>query len=128
VSELVPPNHFRSFVKLLIVDDNTVMRKSIRSIVSDATDSVFECANGSLALTVYAEELPDFVLMDINMPEVNGIKATANLKKIFPEARVLIVTNYSEREFREKAKEAGADKYFLKDSLMSVKEYLQTQR
>lgn len=115
-------------MKLLIVDDSKEMRKSIRSIVAGPADSVFECADGSLALTAYTKEHPDFVLMDINMPEVNGIKATRDLKKAFPEARVLIVSNYSDKEFRDEAKEAGAEKYFLKDSLMLVKDYLQTQR
>ena len=120
--------YFWSLMKLLIVDDSKEMRRSIRSIVADAADSVCECANGSLAVAVYTKEQPDFVLMDINMRKMNGIQATENLRKIFPEARVLIVTNYSEREFREEAMEAGAEKYFLKDRLMLVKEYLQTQR
>jgi len=62
--------------------------------------------------------------MDIRMPKVNGIKATENLKKKFPEAHVIIVTNYSDQEFRDAAKEAGAEQYFLKDNLMDVKKYL----
>lgn len=111
-------------MKLLIVDDNANMRKSIRSIVTTSTDIVFECEDGDAVLATYSKTHPDFVLMDIKMPKVNGIKTMENLKKGFPEARVLILTNYSDNEFREAAKEAGAEKYFMKDNFMEVKKYL----
>ncbi|MCK9425959.1 MAG: response regulator transcription factor [Ignavibacteriaceae bacterium] len=113
-------------MKLLIVDDSKEMRKSIRSIVATPADMVFECEDGRNVVTAYTEAQPDYVLMDIRMPKVNGIKATENLKKRFPEARVIIVTNYSDSEFREAAKAAGAERYFLKDNLLDVKNYLET--
>lgn len=115
-------------MKLLIVDDSAEMRKSIRSIVADPDDTIFECENGSLVNAIYTKEKPDYVLMDINMSEINGIKATANLLKKFPKACVLIVSNYNDKELREEAKIAGAEKYFIKDNLIEVKKYLQTKR
>lgn len=114
-------------MKLLIVDDSAEMRKMIRTIVATPTDVVFECENGSLVLGVYTKEKPDYVLMDINMPVMNGIIATAVLIKNFPEAKVLIVSNYNDEVFREEAKNAGAEKYFIKDTLIELKNYLQTR-
>jgi len=111
-------------MKILIVDDSKEMRKSIRSIVAAPADILFECEDGDAVVKAYTEAQPDYVLMDIRMPKVNGIKATENLKKKFPEAHVIIVTNYSDQEFRDAAKEAGDEQYFLKDNLMDVKKYL----
>ncbi len=111
-------------MKLLIVDDNKEMRKSIRSIIASNGDLVFECENGSTVLSVYTKEMPDCVFMDINMPIMNGIEATEKLIKNFPKARVIIISNYNDDELREEAKSAGAEKYFIKDNLMEVKNYI----
>jgi len=115
-------------MKLLIVDDNQKMRKMIRSIVAELDDTVFECENGDEAVHLYKQTMPDFVLMDIGMPRVNGLIATENLKKEFPEARVLIVTNFSDKEIYKSAEEAGAEKYFMKDDITEVKKYLIDQK
>ena len=112
---------------ILIVDDNPDMRKLIRSSITVSTDTVDECVDGSKVMDAYANLHPDFVLMDINMPVMNGIEATRNLKKQYPEARVIIVTSYSEIELREDAKEAGAENYFQKENLMELKNYLTQQ-
>ncbi|MBU1099106.1 MAG: response regulator transcription factor [Bacteroidetes bacterium] len=111
-------------MKLMIVDDSAEMRKSIRSIVTNTRDTVFECENGSQVLPIYVKEHPDYVLMDINMPVMNGIEATRNLIAKFPEARVLIISNYNDDEFRKEAEESGAIKYFVKDNLIDIKTYL----
>ena len=115
-------------MKLLIVDDNQKMRKMIRSIVAELDDTVFECEDGDEVVPLYKQTMPDFVLMDINMVRVSGIMATENLRKEFPEARVLIITNFSEKEIHKAAKEAGAEKYFMKDDIMEVKNYLIQQK
>jgi len=73
---------------LLIVDDSAEMRKSIRSIVTDSKDSVFECENGSFVLGYYTQQKPDYVMMDINMPVMNGIEATSQLLRYYPTAKV----------------------------------------
>ena len=113
-------------MKLLIVDDNPDMRRLIIKSVSESTDTAMECVDGSKVNEAYTNLNPDFVLMDINMPIMNGIEATRNLKKLFPEARVIIVTSYSDLEFREEAKDAGVEKFFLKDNLMDVKNYIKS--
>jgi CheY-like chemotaxis protein len=109
---------------LLIVDDNQQMRRLIRSVVGDMAEVITECCDGSLALAAYAESLPDWVLMDIRMPKVDGITATRQLKSRYPQAHVCIVTDYEDRELREAAREAGAEGYVVKEDLLSLRQVL----
>jgi DNA-binding NarL/FixJ family response regulator len=111
-------------MKLLIVDDNAEMRTMIKSIVANPDDVISECSDGSMVVSTFREERPDVVLMDLQMKEVNGILATRSLKKEFPDAIVIIVSNYREEEFRDEAKEAGALSYFTKDNLISLKQFI----
>ncbi len=109
---------------LLIVDDNQQMRRLIRSVVGDMAEAITECCDGSLALAAYAESLPDWVLMDIRMPQVDGITATRQLKSSYPQAHVCIVTDYEDRELREAAREAGAEGYVVKEDLLRLRQVL----
>ena len=109
---------------LLIVDDNQQMRRLIRSVVGDMAEAITECCDGSLALAAYAETLPDWVLMDIRMPQVDGITATRQLKSNYPEAHVCIVTDYEDRELREAARDAGAEGYVVKEDLLRLRQVL----
>lgn len=112
-------------MKILIVDDSTVMRQTIRSIVAAPADIVAECEDGSYVVSAYESFHPDWVLMDLKMTRTNGIEATRELKSAHPEAHVAIVTNYGDQEFRDEAKEAGADEYFLKDNLPAIRHRLE---
>jgi CheY-like chemotaxis protein len=111
-------------MKLMIVDDNSAMRQMIRSVVAAPNDSVSECEDGSDVVNAFQKALPDVVLMDMQMPKVNGISATKNLKKEFPDANVIIVSNFNDQEFRDEAKEAGASSYFTKDNLIQLKQFI----
>jgi len=113
---------------LLIIDDNPQMRRLIRSIVGDLAEIIFECGDGASALTAYVERRPDWVLMDIKMPLMDGITATRRLKTAFPEARVLIVTDYDDADLRESAREAGAENYVIKEELLDLRHFLLTAR
>jgi CheY-like chemotaxis protein len=112
-------------LSLLVVDDNSDMRRLIKSIVSDLAGSIYECADGSDALQVYAVHRPDWVLMDIQMKTLDGISATREIKSAFPDARVVIVTEYDDPDWREDARQAGACAYVLKDNLPDVRLILQ---
>lgn len=114
-------------MKLMIVDDSADMRRLIRSILSDLADSVVECADGCEALQTYAAHKPDWVLMDIEMPALDGISATRRITLAFPEARILIVTEYDDADWREEAWRAGACGYVLKESLAGLRRILQGQ-
>jgi CheY-like chemotaxis protein len=109
---------------LLIVDDNQQMRRLIRSVVGDMAEDITECCDGSLALAAYAESMPDWVLMDIRMPNVDGITATRQLKASYPQAHVCIVTDYEDRELREAARDAGAEGYVVKEDLLRLRQVL----
>jgi len=107
-------------MKLLIVEDNEQMRNLIKSIVSNLADTICECIDGSAALEVYRRERPDCVLMDIKMEQVDGILATRQIVSAFPDARVIMVTDYADAELREAAHAAGACDYVVKENLLDL--------
>jgi len=109
------------FMNFLIVEDNDNMRRMIRSLVSEFAGETYECRDGAEALAAYAEHLPDWVLMDIRMSEVDGISATRELKAAFPDANIIIVTDYNDAELRRSAREAGACEYVVKEDLLSLR-------
>jgi CheY-like chemotaxis protein len=112
-------------MKLLIVEDNLPMRRVIRRMVADLATEISECNDGSDALARYAELKPDWVLMDIEMKHMNGIAATREIKAAFPDARILIVTNYNDPTLRAAAEQAGARGYVLKENLLELPKLLQ---
>src|SRR4029453_15300260 len=105
-------------MSLMIVEDNEPMRRMIRSMVADLAERIDECGDGAEAYARYADRRPDWVLMDIAMPGMDGIPATRQIMAAFPDARVLIVTNYDDAELRAAALAAGACGYVLKDNLL----------
>lgn len=111
-------------LNLLIVEDNQPMRDLIRSIVSDLVEDVTECCDGAEALFAYTKCRPDWVLMDIRMKEMDGISATRQIKASFPEANIMIVTDYDSPNMREAAWRAGACEYVTKDNLLDMRRIL----
>ena len=103
--------------KVLIVDDNAAMRRLVRSIVRELSDTILECSDGAEAIRSYREHRPDWVLMDIEMPGKNGLFATREICAAFPEARVVIVTRHRDAAMRQAAMDAGARAYVLKENL-----------
>ena len=108
-------------MRVLIVDDNREMRRTIRSCVCEPADEAFEASDGAEVLEAYRAHRPDWVLMDMRMPHVDGLAATRELKAVFPEARVLIVTNYDDGSLRSSALDAGACGYVLKEKLRDLR-------
>lgn len=114
-------------MKLLIVEDNFQMRRLIKSIVEDIAESISECEDGNEALSAYSQFQPDWVLMDIKMAKVDGITATREIRKAFPGAKVVIITNFDDAKFRLAAREAGASYYVSKENLTDVRAVLLQQ-
>ena len=112
-------------MNLLIVEDNARMRQMIKNIVSDLVDEITECADGEDALALFSAKKPDWVLMDIQMKNINGLAATQQILGQFRDAKIVIVTNYNDPKFRESAKEAGAIGYVLKENLLDIRQILQ---
>jgi DNA-binding NarL/FixJ family response regulator len=107
-------------LKLLIVDDNTAIRRLVRSLVAPLASRVCECADGAGALAAYITEKPDVVLMDIRMDGVDGIQATKQIRSADPSATIVIVTNFDDEELRQAAMRAGASGYILKENLLEL--------
>ena len=104
-------------MSLLIVEDNEKVRQLIKEILSDCVDTFHECSDGADALSSYTDHSPDWVLMDIEMKLVDGLTATQQIKAIFPQARIVIVTQYNDPKLREAARNAGAAYYVHKENL-----------
>ncbi|HEX9613958.1 MAG TPA: response regulator transcription factor [Bacteroidota bacterium] len=111
-------------MKILIVDDNPLMRQAIKTIVAQPEDQTAECPDGKSVVSAFEAFKPDWVLMDVKMKPINGIQATRDLKAAFPNAHVAIVTNYGDQEFKDEAKAAGAEQFFLKDNLPAIRNHL----
>lgn len=111
-------------MKILIVDDNKEMRATIAQNVKSEADQIFECDDGDEAIKYYEKHLPDWVLMDIKMKRVSGLTATHEIKKHYPEAKIIIVTNHGGDVFRKAAVNAGADGFFSKKNLGRINEQL----
>ena len=115
-------------MSFLIVDDNCVMRRTIGRVVRDLTDRIIECADGAEALLAYQANLPEWVLMDVEMSEKDGLAATREICAAYPKARIVIVTNYGGDEMREAAAKAGAIGYVVKENLLELRGILSRQK
>ena len=85
----------KATMKVLIVDDNEQARWMIRHYLRECANEFRECDDGAEAVSAYTEFQPDWVLMDWEMKQVHGLAATRRIIADFPEARILIVTNYA---------------------------------
>jgi YesN/AraC family two-component response regulator len=101
-------------VRVLIVDDNPRARDGLAAFVStqEGLTVVSEAANGEDALTRIESQNPDLVLMDIEMPVMDGLQATEIIKKRWPHIRVVILTIYT--DYKSQAQEVGADAFLVK--------------
>ena len=111
-------------LNLLIVEDNRAMRELIKSLVADLAGEVAECGDGAEALSAYTDRRPDWVLMDIRMNGLDGLSATRQIKASFPEANIMIVTDYDSPAMREAARRAGAREYVTKENLLDARSIL----
>lgn len=104
--------------RILLADDHTLVRAGLRSLLSlmPGVDVVAEAANGREAVQLAAELRPDVVLMDINMPELNGLDAAERITKDVPGVRVIILSMFGNEQYVEQALRSGASGYLLKDA------------
>src|SRR3954469_19820902 len=108
----------RRTIRVLIVDDHAVGRAGIAHVLAHAGDLEVAgpAADGAEAVALAAACSPDVVLMDLSMPRLDGVEATHGVRGGAPKARVVILTAFSERDRIQKALDAGAVGYLLKDA------------
>jgi NarL family two-component system response regulator LiaR len=105
-------------IKVLIVDDHPVVRDGLKNMLLafDDLQLIGEAKNGQAALDACHETVPDVILMDIRMPDMDGISATRAILERYPSVNIIILTSYPEDDLVERSLEAGAIGYLLKDT------------
>jgi two-component system nitrate/nitrite response regulator NarL len=105
-------------IKILLVDDHPVVRKGLHSCLSNRENIkvVGEASEGREAIQKVKELEPDIVLMDLNMPGMDGLTVTETVRKEFPQTKVLVLSMHSNREYVLRIVKAGARGYILKDA------------
>jgi DNA-binding NarL/FixJ family response regulator len=109
-------------MKILITENDPHVRLLLKELMEALTDDILESADGMDAVLKYEKYRPDFVLMDIRMPRMDGIEATERIMAMDPCAKILIVTQHGQQAYRDAAKKAGAAAYVLKDDLTTLPE------
>jgi DNA-binding NarL/FixJ family response regulator len=105
-------------IKVLLVDDHKIVRDGIKVLLQDESDIevIGEAENGKHALEVLNEITPDLLIVDINMPVMNGIECAREVVKHFPQVKILALTMLNEQEHIKNMVAAGAGGYILKNS------------
>lgn len=111
-------------MKLLLVDDNDKIREMMRNMYSAHFDEVIECSDGTEALAAFNHSIPDWVIMDIRMKEMDGIEATEKIIVSHPKAKIIVVSQYNDESTIEAAKAAGAVEFVSKENLSNVIEFI----
>lgn len=106
---------------ILIVDDHKLFREGLKILLKnlDMVNEVWEAADGEVFLQMLKSHQPDLVLMDIEMPRLNGIDATIKALEMYPELKILALSMYSDEEYFQKMIDAGVCGFLLKNSEFS---------
>src|SRR3954452_10460323 len=104
--------------RILLADDHSVVRQGFRLILENQTDMevVGEASNGREAVSIAESLQPDVVIMDVTMPELNGIEATRRINELSPRTRVLALSMHKDSVYVREILRAGAKGYLLKDA------------
>ena len=104
-------------MRIILADDHALVRAGFRALLREmGIQIVAEASNGQEVLQLAAQHQPDLVLMDIAMPGLNGLEATARLTEKFPNVRVVIISMHANIEYARRAMQAGAAGYLLKNA------------
>lgn len=110
-------------MRFLIADDNAPFRHMVREVLREGFGpnlDILECANGEEAVGTYAAERPDWVIMDLEMPLMDGLEATRHIVGNHPSARVLVLTLHVGEEYRIAAEKAGAAGFLEKERIAEL--------
>jgi DNA-binding NarL/FixJ family response regulator len=114
-----PRRFYLAAIRVLIVDDNELVRRGICDLLTSERDLevICEASTGYEAIRKAEEHRPDVVVLDISMPELNGLQATPLIKKVAESAEILIITNHSDLYFVRASFATGARGFLLKDDI-----------
>jgi DNA-binding NarL/FixJ family response regulator len=114
-------SHDSGTIRILAADDHQLIRQGIAGLIADEPGMtlVAEAANGREAIDLFRRHRPDVTLMDLQMPELNGIEAMTTIRAEFPEARIIVLTTYTGDVQVLRAIKAGASGYLLKSTLVN---------
>ena len=110
-----------SNLRILIAEDHTTVREGVKLIIESQADMEVcgEASDGREAIELAQKLKPDVLVMDISMPMLNGLKATAKLKRIMPEIKILTLTRHTDEAYLQELLQAGVSGYVLKQSASS---------
>jgi two-component system NarL family response regulator len=113
-----PSSAKKKRIRILIADDHTVVREGLVSLVKRKSDMVIvaEARNGREAVDLWKEHRPDVALLDLRMPELDGVSAIKEIRELDPNAHIVVLTTYDGDEDIYRAIKAGAKAYLLKDT------------
>jgi two-component system NarL family response regulator len=116
-AEVVPVAIARARARVLVVDDHSLLRTGVANIINQELDLevVAEASDGRDGVEAFRTFRPDVTLMDLRMPEMEGVEAVRRIREIDPQARVIVLTTYDADEDIARALQAGAKAYILKD-------------
>lgn len=105
-------------IRIILAEDHTIVRKGIRVLLDEEADIevVGEAENGQEAIDLVEEFLPDLILIDNTMPILNGLEATRQIKKRFPNVKILVLTMHTTTEYVSQFLQAGASGYLVKQT------------
>jgi DNA-binding NarL/FixJ family response regulator len=106
-------------IRVLTVDDHALIREGVAALIANQKDMrlVGEASNGREAIEQFRSHRPDVTLMDLQMPEMNGIDALIAIRSEFPDARIIVLTTYAGDALCKRAMKAGAQAYILKGNV-----------
>ena len=111
-------------MRIMLVDDHPAFRQVVKMHLQTAGAEFLECENGQEGVARYSNFQPEVVLMDVAMAGLDGLSATAQIKARFPDARIIMLTQYDDPDLREAARKAGASDYVLKEDLSQLQALL----
>ena len=104
-------------LKLLIADDHAALRQTLRQMLDGPGVAILEAGSGEEAVKLFTDEDPDWVIMDVRMPGMGGLLATQTICKLDPKARIIAMSQFTDREYIEQARCAGALEFVNKEEL-----------